>query len=132
MKSKSQGQLAFFAALFSALAWSSTGILVRFLENFSSIEIVAGRCLIGLVFILLIFLIGQRTLLRKIWISKQAWLLGLLMSGYFLLVVTAYQIAPVAEVAILTNTTPLFALLYRRMKGLSIASQEVWGKYNYL
>lgn len=127
MNSHKNNKIGFLAALFSALAWSTTGIFVRFLNNFSAIEIVAGRCLIGLFFILLFFGIRRQGLSKKIWKSKQGWFLGLLMSGYFLLVVTAYQIAPVAEVAILTNTTPLFALLYRRIKGLSITSSEVWG-----
>ncbi|VVV02448.1 MULTISPECIES: DMT family transporter [Mesonia] len=117
----------FFAALFSAVAWSTTGIFVRFLNGFSSLEIVAGRCLIGLLFIVLFFGFRHPGLSKKILISKQAWFLGLLMAGYFLLVVTAYQIAPVAEVAILTNTTPLFAIFYKRLKGLLITSKQVWG-----
>ncbi|ADF51611.1 integral membrane protein DUF6 [Zunongwangia profunda SM-A87] len=127
MNSHKNNKIGFLAALFSALAWSTTGIFVRFLNDFSAIEIVAGRCLIGLFFMLLFLVISRGGLSKKIWISKHSWLLGLLMAGYFLLVVTAYQIAPVAEVAILTNTTPLFALFYRRLKGLSITSNEVWG-----
>lgn len=127
MHSKNTDQIGFFAALFSALAWSTTGIFVRFLNAFSSLEIVAGRCLIGLLFILLLFLVGPKQLSGKIWKSKQAWVLGFLMAGYFLLVVTAYQMAPVAEVAILTNTTPLFALHYSRSRGLSISQKKIWG-----
>lgn len=127
MNFKNTNQLGFFAALFSAFAWSTTGIFVRFLNGFSSIEIIAGRCLIGLIFILLIFLVRRKSLRNKIWKSKQAWGLGTLMAGYFLLAVTAFQMAPVAEVAILINTTPLFALIYKRIKRVSISTQEIWG-----
>ncbi|MDT0677660.1 hypothetical protein [Autumnicola musiva] len=49
------------------------------------------------------------------------------MGSNFVLVATAYQIAPVADVVILTNTTPLFALFYKRLKGLLITSKQVWG-----
>ena len=127
MSFKNTKQLGFLAALFSALAWSTTGIFVRFLKDFSALEIIAGRCFIGLIFILLFFLIRHYSLGKKLWKSKQAWGLGTLMACYFMLVVISYQIAPVAEVSILTNTTPLFALIYKRSKGLSISSQEIWG-----
>lgn len=53
--------------------------------------------------------------------------MGTLMAGYFLLAVTAFQMAPVAEVSILINTTPLFALIYKRSKGIPISTQEIWG-----
>ncbi|MDT0677659.1 hypothetical protein [Autumnicola musiva] len=55
----------FLAALFSAVAWSTTGIYVRFLNGFSSLEIVAGRCLSGLLFIVLFLVFAVQAFQKK-------------------------------------------------------------------
>lgn len=119
--------LGFFSAIIAALAWSSTGIFVRFLDGFSSIGIVAGRCIVGVLGVSLIFAFRNGSLSRKTLKEKNAWILAGIMIGYYLLAVAAFQIAPVAEVAIFISTSPLFTLSYKKIKKMPLSSLEVWG-----
>jgi len=119
--------LGFFAAIISALAWASTGVFVRFLDSFTSIGIVAGRCIVGVFGASLIFVFRNESVSRKTLKEKNTWVLAGIMIGYYLLAVAAFQIAPVAEVAILISTTPLFTLAYKKIKKMPISSLEIWG-----
>src|SRR5262249_53284450 len=46
-----------------------------------------------------------------------AYALASLLAGYYLLATAAFDLAPVAEVALLLSTPPLFALALRRIRG---------------
>jgi len=116
------GLLAAFAA---AISWAFTGIFIRYLHDFSAATIIAGRCLFALAGATLLLPMGKRKLsFADIFNSSPAWILSLLMVTYYILAVIAFQRAPVGEVSIIMSTSPLFALLYRRIQGWSISPSE--------
>jgi drug/metabolite transporter (DMT)-like permease len=53
--------------------------------------------------------------------------LASLLAGYYLLTTAAFQLAPVAEVALLLSTPPLFVLALRRIRGDAPKVLEVLG-----
>jgi len=54
-------------------------------------------------------------------------LVGSLLAGYHLLATAAFQLAPVAEVALFLSTPPLFVLVLRRMRGDGPGILEILG-----
>jgi len=56
-----------------------------------------------------------------------AYVLALLLAGYYLLATAAFQMAPVAEVALLLSTPPLFVLAFRRVRGDIPGRAEIAG-----
>lgn len=113
------------AAFSAALAWAFTGIFIRYLNDFSAAAIIAGRCGFALLGAgLLLFVRKKRISPGQIFGSVPAWQLSLLMVGYYILAVIAFQFAPVGEVALIISTSPLFALIYRRVNGIPITVAE--------
>lgn len=117
-----------FAALTSVM-WGLTGIFVRLLPPISPVAITAGRLLIALVVVLpAVFVFPRlRQGLRASLANPLAWRLSLLLAVYYLLATSAFQLAPVAEVALLVATPPLFVLLFRRLGGDRPARGELIG-----
>jgi drug/metabolite transporter (DMT)-like permease len=58
---------------------------------------------------------------------RVSYALALLLAGYYLLATAAFQMAPVAEVALLLSTPPLFVLAIRRIRGESSSRAEISG-----
>lgn len=119
-------------AAITALAWGLTGIFVRLLPGISPLAITAVRMLIALVSLLPILgysgasgriSVGLTAALRR----PAAYLLALLMVGYYLLATTAFQRTPVAEVALLISTQPLFVLAIRAFRRDNPALREIGG-----
>jgi drug/metabolite transporter (DMT)-like permease len=110
---------AVVAAGLTAVMWGLTGIFVRLLADVSPFAVTTGRLLIALAVTLPILAISDATRLRaKVALRNPfAYALASLLAAYYLLATAAFQLAPVAEVALLLSTTPLFVLALRRMTG---------------
>jgi drug/metabolite transporter (DMT)-like permease len=113
------GRTAVVAAGLTAVMWGLTGIFVRLLADVSPFAVTTGRLLIALAVTLPILAISDATRLRaKVALRNPfAYALASLLAAYYLLATAAFQLAPVAEVALLLSTTPLFVLALRRMTG---------------
>jgi drug/metabolite transporter, DME family len=124
-----QEHYAIAAASLTAALWGLTGIFVRLLPPIAPVAVTAGRLMIALAVALplLAFWEGGRQALRGALGHPPAYLLALLLAGYYLLATAAFQMAPVAEVALLLSTPPLFVLAYRRLRGERPAGNELAG-----
>ena len=62
-------------------------------------------------------------------VAKQAsaYALASLLVGYYLLATAAFQLAPVAEVAVLLSTSPVFVLSIRRLRGEPVRRRQAAG-----
>jgi drug/metabolite transporter (DMT)-like permease len=87
-----------------------TGIFVRLLPSLSPLTVTAGRLFVALTVVLPILGLFRES--RQSFKSAMgrpiAYVLALLLAGYYLLATAAFQMAPVAEVALLLSTPPLF------------------------
>ena len=117
-----------FAAL-TSLTWGLTGVFVRLLPPIPPLTITAGRLVIALVAALPVFLVvrGARHSIKGALRHRASYTLALLLAGYYLLATAAFQMAPVAEVALLLSTPPLFVLAIRRVRGESSSRAEIGG-----
>jgi drug/metabolite transporter (DMT)-like permease len=110
--------LGLAAAGATALAWGLVGPLVRLLPGLTPLELVAGRLGVALAAALpALALPAARREAARALRSRPAWALALLLTAYYLLAVAAFRAAPVADVALLLATAPLWALLLRRVRG---------------
>ncbi|WP_320172383.1 DMT family transporter [Maridesulfovibrio sp.] len=110
---------SFTLAAVTAMAWGMTGVFVRLLPPRHPATITAARLLIALpVAILPGFLSGSRQkLCRNTLARPESYLLATLLAGYYLMATTAFQMAPVADVALLLSTPPLFVLAIEKILG---------------
>jgi drug/metabolite transporter, DME family len=110
---------ALLAAGLTSLMWGLTGIFVRLLPSLPPLTVTAGRLLVALVIVLPIFGMVRRSRqdFRSALERPIAYVLAMLLAGYYLLATAAFQMAPVAEVALLLSTPPLFILSFRRIRG---------------
>ncbi len=112
-------------ALIAAISWGLTGVFVRLSGHHSALEVTAGRLLIGLIFAIPLLLIIRARISFKL--SRTIWVLGILQGLYFLTAVIAFQFAPVAMVALLISTSPVYVLIYRAVLGESMSRRELFG-----
>jgi drug/metabolite transporter (DMT)-like permease len=120
---------AVLAAGLTAVMWGVTGIFVRLLPPVSPVGITAGRLVGALIVALPIFAFSnaKRSRLKEALKSPVGYVLASLLTGYYLLATAAFQLAPVAEVALLLSTPPLFVLALRRIRGDVPAALELLG-----
>ena len=120
---------ALLAAGVTSLMWGLTGIFVRLLPSLPALTVTAGRLLIALlvVFPVVGLLRSSRRSFRPALRHPAAYMLALLLAGYYLLATAAFQMAPVAEVALLLSTPPLFVLALRRLRGDIPGRAEIAG-----
>lgn len=120
---------ALLCAAATSLTWGLTGVFVRLLPPIPPLTLAAGRLLVALVAVLPV-LVFSRDTRRGFGVALKypcSYLLALLLAGYYLLATTAFQLAPVAEVALLLSTPPLFVLLIRTIRGTPPARTEIRG-----
>ena len=120
---------ALAAAALTSITWGLTGIFVRLLPTLSSLTITAGRLLIGLAAALpfVLFVGDTRRGVRAALSQPLAYFLASLLAGYYLLATAAFQMAPVAEAALLLNTPPLFVIAFRWIQGRPPLRAEIGG-----
>ena len=120
---------AILAAALTAIMWGLTGVFVRLLPHVSPLALTEGRLGGALIVALPIFAAseGKRSSLMETLKNPLGYALASLLVGYYLLATAAFQLAPVAEVALLLSTPPLFVLALRRMRGDVPATLELFG-----
>ena len=113
----------------TSISWGLTGIFVRLLPPISPMLVAAGRLFIALLVTLPIILLLQNRQYGLAIVCKRpiAYALAALLVAYYLLATVAFQLAPVAEVALLLSTPPLFVLALRWLYGHKPAMLEVAG-----
>jgi DME family drug/metabolite transporter len=99
--------------------WGLTGVFVRLLPPLSPFFVTSARLLGSLVVALPILATSNaKRLDLKVAVKNPAgYLLASFLVGYYLLATAAFQLAPVAEVALLLSTPPLFVLALRGIRG---------------
>lgn len=120
---------ALWLAALTSLTWGLTGIFVRLLPSIPPLTVTAGRLVIAFALVLPLLLGFQRTryAFRRALGYPASYVLALLLVGYYLLATAAFQMAPVAEVALLLSTPPLFVLAIRAMRGEPSSRAEIIG-----
>ncbi len=120
---------AMLAAGLVAVMWGMAGVFVRLLPPASPVAITAGRLLVALLVSIPIIAFSaknRRSLMSSLG-RPAAYILALLLAGYYFLATIAFQLSPVAEVALFLSTPPLFVLTFRRLHGDSPLRAEVVG-----
>ncbi len=107
----------------AAATWSLAGVWVQLLPDVSMPMIVAGRLALSFV-ALAPFVWWRRASLR---LTGAAWGLALLMVGYYVFAVSAFQLAPVAEGTLFVNSSPLFAVGWALIRREPLSRGEIWG-----
>ena len=120
---------ALIASLATAMMWALTGVLIKSVPSLSPMVITGARLAIGLLAVLplVAYFPAARKGLRSALFNLQAYKLAVLMVAYYVLATAAFQTAPVAEVALLISTSPLFVLIFRRIKGAIPTRNELVG-----
>lgn len=120
---------ALAAAGLTAALWGLTGIFVRLLPPVAPEAVAAGRLLVSLAAVLPLLALSARLRqdVGRALIRPVAWGLALLLVGYYLAATAAFQIMPVAEVALLLSTSPLFVLAFRRLGRQRSTGRELGG-----
>lgn len=117
------------AAITTSVVWGMTGIFVRLLPAVSPLYITSLRFLVALVVALPFALLAPR--LRGHLVAavrgRAGWWLALHLVLYYATAVAAYQLAPVAEVALFLSTAPLFALGIGVLRGDAARRHEIQG-----
>jgi len=122
-------RITLLAASLTAVMWGLTGIFVRLLPGVPPLAVTTGRLSGSLVVALPIFAISdaRRSSLKLAVKKPSTYTLASLLAGYYLIATAAFQLAPVAEVALLLSTPPLFVLALRRIRGDVPKVPEVLG-----
>lgn len=117
-----------FAAV-TSLTWGLTGVFVRLLPPIPPLTITAGRLVIAMVAVLpiLLFIRDTQHSVKSALRYPVSYALALLLAGYYFLATAAFQMAPVAEVALLLSTPPLFVLAIRKIRGKPSSHAEIGG-----
>ncbi|WP_419785319.1 DMT family transporter [Pseudodesulfovibrio sp.] len=120
---------SFALAAVTALAWGMTGVLVRKLPHMHPAAITSARLLIALpaAAIPMYLLHPSADRLRNTLARPHSYILASLLAGYYFLATSAFQMAPVAEVALLLSTPPLFVIAIARVQGDVPPKATLWG-----
>ena len=117
------------AAGLVAVMWGMAGIFIRLLPPVSPIAITAGRLLVALIVSIPVIVLShsnRRNLIESLR-HPAVYILALLLAGYYFLATIAFQLSPVAEVALFLSTPPLFVLVFHRLHGDIPLRAEVGG-----
>ncbi len=120
---------ALSAVVFSAIAWGLTGIFVRILSPISPLTLTCYRLIIAMVITFPAIMILRKKIhfdFRSLRIPA-TWILSILLVGYYLLATTAFQLAPVGEVALLLSVSPVFVLIFKYSLGITNYRNEYIG-----
>lgn len=120
---------ALAAAAITALGWGLTGAVIRMLPPISPVSVTAARLLLAAIVTLPLvpLLFAGNTDIWRVWRQPAAYALAGLLAGYYLLATAAFQLAPVAEAALLLSTPPLYVVLWHRCSGRRSARVEAVG-----
>ncbi|PWQ93380.1 DMT family transporter [Leucothrix arctica] len=113
----------------TTLLWGFTGVFIRLLPDYPPLTVTAGRIIAAMLFLLpiLVFTSKNRRAFKNTIKRPIAYLLALHFVVYYLLSTIAFQIAPIAEVALLVGTSPVFVFVFRILKNDIPNRREVLG-----
>ncbi|RVU86050.1 DMT family transporter [Leucothrix sargassi] len=113
----------------TTLLWGFPGVFIRLLPDLPPLTVTAGRIIAAMLFLLPLLLLTPKsrrafkaTLKRPI-----AYLLAMHFVVYYLFSTGGFQMAPIAEVALLVGTSPMFVFLFRLMMKDIPTRREVIG-----
>ncbi len=118
-----------FASLLTVPTWGITGVFVKLLPGLSPFFVTSARLLLAALVLGPVMLIVpdfRRGLLAAVRRPVAWWLAGLFVV-YYITAVSAYQLAPVGEMALAMSISPAFSLLLERRRGLRPQRQECLG-----
>jgi len=117
------------AAGTTVFAWSFTGIFVRLLPALCPFFLTGTRLLIAFSTVTPVLLVSRakRRSLARVLLTKRTWGLASSLVAYYVLAVSAYQYAPVAEVSVLGATGPLFVLGFKYLRRSEVKRHEAFG-----
>jgi drug/metabolite transporter (DMT)-like permease len=123
-----QNKALIFVAV-TAMTWSGTGIFVRLLPPISPFVITSFRLLVAAVLVVPVLLLFRSTRTDLFASLKQpfTYVFGLMLVGYYLCATVAFQLASVAEIALITCTPPLFVLVFKWLAKERIPALHVFG-----
>lgn len=109
----------FYLGFLTSIMWGLTGIFVKLLPIMSPVSLTGMRLTIALMVSLPLFWLMRREFIsfKNIVTRPVSYVFASLLTGYYLLATTAFQLAPVAEVALLLSTPPLFILFFIVLAG---------------
>ncbi len=110
----------------TALTWGMAGIFIRLLP-FPGLFITGLRLLIALVGLTPILILRRHKLAFADFQRGSMYFLAALMITYYLTAVLAFQMAPVAEVALLIAASPLLVLGTNTLRGIRVSRGEKIG-----
>lgn len=113
------------AALLAAVSWALAGVWIQWLPGVSLLGVVSGRLALALPAVGLVAALGRGSL-RELR-TAPPWGLGALMVAYYAVAVSAFRLAPVAEVTLLLNASPLFVALASPLLRLPLRRAEAAG-----
>lgn len=118
----------------TTLLWGFTGIFIRLLPDFPPLTVTAGRIIAAMLFLLpiLIYKSKNRQAFKATLKRPIGYFLALHFVAYYLLSTGGFQMAPIAEVALLVGTSPVFVFIFRLMKRDIPSRREVMGAFSAL
>lgn len=114
-------------AVGTAVTWGLAGTLIRLLAAFPALFVTGLRLAIAAAVALPIAWIWRRRLRLADLRRASTYLLALILVAYYLTAVIAFQLAPVAEVALLIASSPLLVLTANLLRGIPINRGEKIG-----
>ncbi|MBE9181601.1 DMT family transporter [Oculatella sp. LEGE 06141] len=104
--------LALTSGCFAALGWGLTGILIKLMPQFTTLEVLSIRLVVAFLVMFPIFLLRRslRSDLCLLMGKPLALVLSSLMVLYYLFAVRAFQLAPVSDVVLMVGLSPLLGL----------------------
>jgi drug/metabolite transporter (DMT)-like permease len=106
---------ALVIVVMTSLLWGFTGIFIRLLPDFPPMTVTAGRIIAAMLFLLPILILKSknRTAFKATVKRPIAYFLALHFVLYYILSTVAFQLAPIAEIALLVGTSPVFVFIFR-------------------
>ena len=129
MSSSSSSLSALLWGCVAALTWGLTGIFIKLLPGFTTLEVLSIRISVALICTIGTVAIRPNILLSSLRLIKKpiGVLLASLMVFYYLFAVRAFQLAPVGDVALTVGLSPLLGLVAKLAMGKGLAPSETGG-----
>lgn len=106
-------------SLLTAMLWATTGIFIKYLSNFELLDILTFRFVVALIASVMAF--------RIVRYDFHLLPVALLMTAYYIFASYGFYTSPVALVALIIATSPVFTLIFRWFNREQIAAYEIYG-----
>lgn len=118
--------LALGSGCLAALGWGFTGILIKLMPQFTTLEILAIRLVVALLVMVPVLLVSRalRSSVHTLIVKPTVIVLSSLMVFYYLFAVRAFQLAPVSDVVLIVGLSPLLGLAARVIRRKPLIATE--------